>query len=192
MGSSPRPASASRCCSPGGSRRRGDLSSSPSSASAAGVRELSRRRSGPLGWRGAWWWWRQRRAGAGPASRRHVATAIASGSPARRRGALPARLDHRFAGRSARSACGRRAAGPAGLPASVFQALPRLLERTGNRERGGSPLLHGAGGGNDLDSPSRRGARHPRRSVVLDRRLAERGHFPPSTCWAASPGSCRR
>lgn len=67
-----------------------------------------------------------------------------------------------------------------GYPASVFQALPRLLERTGNRARGGITAIYTvlvAGG--DLEEPIADEVRgildgH----VVLDRRLAERGHFP--------------
>jgi type III secretion protein N (ATPase) len=67
-----------------------------------------------------------------------------------------------------------------GYPPSVFAALPRLLERTGNRASGGISALYTvlvAGG--DLDEPIADEVRgildgH----VVLDRRLAERGHFP--------------
>jgi type III secretion protein N (ATPase) len=67
-----------------------------------------------------------------------------------------------------------------GYPASVFQALPRLLERTGNRARGGITAVYTvlvAGG--DLEEPIADEVRgildgH----VVLDRRLAERGRFP--------------
>jgi type III secretion protein N (ATPase) len=67
-----------------------------------------------------------------------------------------------------------------GYPPSVFQHLPRLLERTGNRERGGITGLYTvlvAGG--DLDEPIADEVRgildgH----VVLERRLAERGHWP--------------
>jgi type III secretion protein N (ATPase) len=67
-----------------------------------------------------------------------------------------------------------------GYPASVFQALPRLLERAGNRARGGITAIYTvlvAGG--DLEEPIADEVRgildgH----VVLDRRLAERGHFP--------------
>jgi type III secretion protein N (ATPase) len=67
-----------------------------------------------------------------------------------------------------------------GYPASVFQALPRLLERTGNRARGGITAFYTVlVAGNDLDEPIADEVRgildgH----VVLDRRLAERGHFP--------------
>ena len=67
-----------------------------------------------------------------------------------------------------------------GYPASVFQALPRLLERTGNRSRGGITAVYTvlvAGG--DLEEPIADEVRgildgH----IVLDRRLAEQGHFP--------------
>jgi flagellar biosynthesis/type III secretory pathway ATPase len=67
-----------------------------------------------------------------------------------------------------------------GYPASVYQALPRLLERTGNRARGGISAVYTvlvAGG--DLDEPIADEVRaildgH----VVLDRRLAEQGRFP--------------
>lgn len=67
-----------------------------------------------------------------------------------------------------------------GYPPSVFAALPRLLERTGNRERGGITAVYTvlvAGG--DLEEPIADEVRgildgH----VVLDRRLAEAGRFP--------------
>jgi type III secretion protein N (ATPase) len=67
-----------------------------------------------------------------------------------------------------------------GYPPSVFAALPRLLERTGNRERGGITALYTvlvAGG--DMEEPIADEVRgildgH----VVLDRALAARGHFP--------------
>ncbi|HEX9399556.1 MAG TPA: FliI/YscN family ATPase [Anaeromyxobacter sp.] len=67
-----------------------------------------------------------------------------------------------------------------GYPPSVFAALPRLLERTGSRARGSITALYTvlvAGG--DLEEPVADEVRgildgH----VVLDRRLAERGHFP--------------
>jgi type III secretion protein N (ATPase) len=67
-----------------------------------------------------------------------------------------------------------------GYPASVFQALPRLVERTGSRARGCITAVYTvlvAGG--DLEEPIADEVRglldgH----VVLDRRLAERGHFP--------------
>ncbi len=67
-----------------------------------------------------------------------------------------------------------------GYPPSVFQALPRLLERTGPRERGCITAVYTvlvAGG--DQDEPVADEVRglldgH----VVLSRALAERGHFP--------------
>jgi len=67
-----------------------------------------------------------------------------------------------------------------GYPPSVFGALPRLLERAGNRERGGITGVYTvlvAGG--DMDEPIADEARgildgH----VVLERRLAERGQWP--------------
>jgi len=67
-----------------------------------------------------------------------------------------------------------------GYPASVFQALPRLLERTGNRAGGGISAIYTvlvAGG--DLDEPIADEVRSLLDGhVVLDRGLAERGHFP--------------
>jgi type III secretion protein N (ATPase) len=67
-----------------------------------------------------------------------------------------------------------------GYPPSVFAALPRLLERTGQRARGAITAVYTvlvAGG--DLDEPVADEVRgildgH----VVLDRQLAARGHFP--------------
>jgi ATP synthase in type III secretion protein N len=67
-----------------------------------------------------------------------------------------------------------------GYPPSVFAALPRLLERAGNRSRGGITAIYTvlvAGG--DLEEPIADEVRgildgH----VVLDRRLAEAGRFP--------------
>jgi len=112
----------------------------------------------------------------------HVATAIAEWF-AERGGEVLFLLDSitRFA--RAQREVGLAAGEPParqGYPASVFQALPRLLERTGNRSRGGITAVYTvlvAGG--DLDEPIADEVRgildgH----VVLDRRLAERGHFP--------------
>ncbi len=67
-----------------------------------------------------------------------------------------------------------------GYPPSVFEALPRLLERTGNRARGGITALYTvlvAGG--DMDEPVADEVRAVLDGhVVLDRRLAERGQWP--------------
>jgi type III secretion protein N (ATPase) len=67
-----------------------------------------------------------------------------------------------------------------GYPPSVFAALPRLLERTGNRGRGGITALYTvlvAGG--DLEEPIADEVRgildgH----VILDRAIAEAGRYP--------------
>ncbi|HUL60066.1 MAG TPA: FliI/YscN family ATPase [Anaeromyxobacteraceae bacterium] len=67
-----------------------------------------------------------------------------------------------------------------GYPPSVFEALPRLLERTGNRARGGiTAVCTVLVAGGDLDDPVADEVRgildgH----VVLDRRVAERGRWP--------------
>jgi type III secretion protein N (ATPase) len=67
-----------------------------------------------------------------------------------------------------------------GYPPSVFAALPRLVERAGNRARGGITALYTVlVAGNDLDEPIADEVRglldgH----VVLDRRLAEAGRHP--------------
>lgn len=67
-----------------------------------------------------------------------------------------------------------------GYPPSVFAALPRLLERAGNRERGGITALYTVlVAGDDLGEPVADEVRglldgH----IVLDRRVAERGRFP--------------
>ncbi len=67
-----------------------------------------------------------------------------------------------------------------GYPPSVFAALPRLVERAGNRARGGITAVYTVlVAGNDLDEPIADEVRglldgH----VVLERRLAERGALP--------------
>jgi type III secretion protein N (ATPase) len=67
-----------------------------------------------------------------------------------------------------------------GYPASAFAALPRLLERTGNRATGGITAVYTVlVPGGDMDEPVADEVRglldgH----VVLERRLAVRGHFP--------------
>ena len=67
-----------------------------------------------------------------------------------------------------------------GYPPSVFSMLPRLLERTGNSARGYCTALYTClVAGDDLEDPVADEVRgildgH----VVLDRRIAERGHWP--------------
>jgi type III secretion protein N (ATPase) len=112
----------------------------------------------------------------------HVATAIAEWFADRGRSVL-FMLDSITRYARAQREVGLAAGEPParqGYPASVFAALPRLLERTGNRERGGITSLYTvlvAGG--DLEEPIADEVRgildgH----VVLDRRIAERGRFP--------------
>jgi ATP synthase in type III secretion protein N len=68
-----------------------------------------------------------------------------------------------------------------GYPPSVFVLLPRLIERTGATPHGAITAIYTVlVAGNDLDEPIADEVRglvdgH----VVLDRRLAQRGHFPP-------------
>ncbi|HEX4423182.1 MAG TPA: FliI/YscN family ATPase [Kofleriaceae bacterium] len=68
-----------------------------------------------------------------------------------------------------------------GYPPSVFALLPRLIERTGATPAGAITAIYTVlVAGNDLDEPIADEVRglvdgH----IVLDRRLAQRGHFPP-------------
>ncbi|MFT3698229.1 MAG: FliI/YscN family ATPase [Kofleriaceae bacterium] len=68
-----------------------------------------------------------------------------------------------------------------GYPPSVFALLPRLIERAGATPKGAITALYTVlVAGNDLDEPIADEVRglvdgH----IVLDRRLAQRGHFPP-------------
>lgn len=68
-----------------------------------------------------------------------------------------------------------------GYPPSVFALLPRLIERTGATPAGVITAIYTVlVAGNDLDEPIADEVRglvdgH----IVLDRRLAQRGHFPP-------------
>jgi len=68
-----------------------------------------------------------------------------------------------------------------GYPPSVFALLPRLIERTGATPLGAITAIYTVlVAGNDLDEPIADEVRglvdgH----IVLDRRLAQRGHFPP-------------
>jgi FliI/YscN family ATPase len=68
-----------------------------------------------------------------------------------------------------------------GYPPSAFALLPRLIERAGTAARGSITAIYSVlVAGNDLDEPIADEVRgivdgH----IVLDRRLAARGHFPP-------------
>ncbi len=68
-----------------------------------------------------------------------------------------------------------------GYPPSAFALLPRLVERTGTAARGSITAIYAVlVAGNDLDEPVADEVRgivdgH----IVLERRLAARGHFPP-------------
>jgi ATP synthase in type III secretion protein N len=68
-----------------------------------------------------------------------------------------------------------------GYPPSVFALLPRIIERAGASARGAITALYTVlVAGNDMDEPIADEVRglldgH----IVLDRRLAQRGHFPP-------------
>ena len=112
----------------------------------------------------------------------HVATALAEWFAARGRRVL-FMLDSLTRYARAQREVGLAAGEPParqGYPPSVFAALPRLLERTGNRARGGITALYTvlvAGG--DLEEPIADEVRgildgH----VVLDRALAAAGRFP--------------
>ena len=112
----------------------------------------------------------------------HVATAIAEWFAERGRSVL-FMLDSLTRYARAQREVGLSAGEPParlGYPASVFAALPRLVERTGPRARGGITAVYTvlvAGG--DLDEPIADEVRglldgH----VVLDRRLADAGRFP--------------
>ena len=67
-----------------------------------------------------------------------------------------------------------------GYPPSVFAALPRLLERAGNSDRGGiSGIYTVLVEGDDLNDPVADASRSILDGhIVLDRDLADSGHFP--------------
>jgi type III secretion protein N (ATPase) len=112
----------------------------------------------------------------------HVATALAEWFAERGRSVL-FMLDSLTRYARAQREVGLAAGEPParqGYPPSVFAALPRLLERAGNRARGGITGLYTvlvAGG--DMEEPVADEVRglldgH----VVLERRIAEQGRFP--------------
>ncbi|MEM7681076.1 MAG: FliI/YscN family ATPase [Planctomycetota bacterium] len=67
-----------------------------------------------------------------------------------------------------------------GYPASVFGRLPELLERAGRTERGSITGLYSVlVEGDDMDEPVSDACRGVLDGhILLDRKLAERGHFP--------------
>ncbi|MGE0547270.1 MAG: FliI/YscN family ATPase [Kofleriaceae bacterium] len=81
-----------------------------------------------------------------------------------------------------------------GYPPSAFALLPRLIERTGATSTGAITAIYTVlVAGNDLDEPIADEVRglvdgH----IVLDRQLAQRGHFPPIDVVASASRVMRR
>ncbi|MGE0868770.1 MAG: FliI/YscN family ATPase [Kofleriaceae bacterium] len=81
-----------------------------------------------------------------------------------------------------------------GYPPSVFALLPRLIERTGATQSGSITAIYTVlVAGNDLDEPIADEVRglvdgH----IILDRQLAQRGHFPPIDVVASASRVMRR
>ncbi len=114
----------------------------------------------------------------------HVATAIAEWFRERRGARVLLLCDSLTRVARAQREVGLSAGEPParhGYPPSVFALLPRLIERAGATPRGAITGIYTVlVAGNDLDEPIADEVRglvdgH----VVLDRRLAQRGHFPP-------------
>jgi type III secretion protein N (ATPase) len=114
----------------------------------------------------------------------HVATAIAEWFRERRGGSVLLLVDSLTRVARAQREIGLAAGEPPvrhGYPPSVFALLPRLVERTGATAAGAITAVYTVlVAGNDLDEPIADEVRglldgH----IVLDRRLAQRGHFPP-------------
>jgi FliI/YscN family ATPase len=114
----------------------------------------------------------------------HTATAIAEWFRDRRGANVMLLLDSLTRVARAQREVGLSAGEPParhGYPPSVFALLPRLIERTGATTHGSITGIYTVlVAGNDLDEPIADEVRglldgH----VVLDRRLAQRGHFPP-------------
>jgi type III secretion protein N (ATPase) len=113
-----------------------------------------------------------------------VATAIGEWFRDRRGASVLLLLDSLTRVARAQREVGLSAGEPAarhGYPPSVFALLPRLIERTGATAAGVITAIYTVlVAGNDLDEPIADEVRglvdgH----IVLDRRLAQRGHFPP-------------
>jgi ATP synthase in type III secretion protein N len=114
----------------------------------------------------------------------HVATAIAEWFRDRRGAQVLLLCDSLTRVARAQREVGLSAGEPParhGYPPSVFAMLPRLVERAGAASRGAITAIYTVlVAGNDLDEPIADEVRglldgH----IVLDRRLAQRGHFPP-------------
>ena len=114
----------------------------------------------------------------------HVATAIAEWFRDRRGASVLLLCDSLTRVARAQREVGLSAGEPParhGYPPSVFALLPRLIERTGATPEGVITAIYTVlVAGNDLDEPIADEVRglvdgH----IVLDRRLAQRGHFPP-------------
>lgn len=114
----------------------------------------------------------------------HVATAIAEWFRDRRGAQVLLLCDSLTRVARAQREVGLSAGEPParhGYPPSVFAMLPRLVERAGAAARGVISAIYTVlVAGNDLDEPIADEVRglldgH----IVLDRRLAQRGHFPP-------------
>ncbi len=114
----------------------------------------------------------------------HVATAIAEWFRDRRGASVLLLCDSLTRVARAQREVGLSAGEPSarhGYPPSVFALLPRLVERAGAASRGAITAIYTVlVAGNDLDEPIADEVRglvdgH----IVLDRRLAQRGHFPP-------------
>ncbi|MDQ3370963.1 MAG: FliI/YscN family ATPase [Myxococcota bacterium] len=114
----------------------------------------------------------------------HVATAIAEWFRDRRGASVLLLCDSLTRVARAQREVGLSAGEPParhGYPPSVFALLPRIIERAGATPAGVITALYTVlVAGNDLDEPIADEVRglldgH----IVLDRRLAQRGHFPP-------------
>ena len=114
----------------------------------------------------------------------HVATAIAEWFRERRGAQVLLLCDSLTRVARAQREVGLSAGEPParhGYPPSVFALLPRLIERAGATTQGVITAIYTVlVAGNDLDEPIADEVRglvdgH----IVLDRRLAQRGHFPP-------------
>jgi len=114
----------------------------------------------------------------------HTATAIAEWFRDRQRASVLLLVDSLTRVARAQREVGLSAGEPVarhGYPPSVFALLPRLVERAGTSEHGAITAIYTVlVAGNDMDEPIADEVRglvdgH----IVLDRRLAQRGHFPP-------------